>query len=456
MKWLYEEKTSRHSKPAVLDKYFVRRDISPDISLTARSEFEPDSMSADEIASYQRDAIQELVRHTYANSPFYRQKMDSAGVKPEEINGIEDLKRIPLTTKDELRGNPWILLACDKKDISLIQVSTGTTGGEEIYILNTWRDYFLSEIAPGYPILLPVTYGDICLNALPYEMSSAGLSFHKVFMSGCDATVLPAGKGGAYSTPAKTVKMMRDLRPNIAMTTPSWSVSIAEAAEEAGFDISSLQLKKMFLTGEGCSPAFRERVEKMWGTTANFAYGSLECGGIGYECDDHNGYHLCSAHVLVEIIDPETEEVLEPGEIGEIVVTCLLRYDTPLLRYRTKDIGYIDTDPCPCGVQLPRLFLRGRLVDQLDIQGISFSPYYLEEFLMRMPEVGNWYQFSAGTSGESLKIRCELSKGYSASAEMVDSLASRMEYATGLPCEFEIVEKFPRPTAKTIRVAHEG
>jgi phenylacetate-CoA ligase len=455
MSWLYEEKIKRYPKPAILEKYYDRSGMTEASSLAGRPEFRADSMPVREIARYQDEAVRELIGHIYVHSPFYRAKMDAAGVKPDEINSAADLSRLPFTTKDELRGNPWLLLACDKKDIALVQVSTGTTGGEEIYILNTWRDYLLNEIAPGYPRLFTATYGDICLNALPYEMSSAGLSFHKVFMNSCDATVLPAGKGGAYSTPAKTVKMMQDLRPNVAMTTPSWSVSIYEAAAEAGFDISSLQLKEMWLTGEGCSNAFRERVEKMWGTVANFAYGSLECGGIGYECRNHNGYHLCQAHVVIEIIDPETGKVLEPGEIGEIVVTCLLRYDTPLLRYRTKDLGYIDTDTCSCGVELHRLFLRGRLVDQLEIQGISFSPYYLEEFLMRLPEVGNWYQFIEDPTGAGLKIRCELASGYSASEGLADALASRMEYGTGLPCKFEIVDQFPRVTSKAVRVVHE-
>lgn len=455
MSWLYEEKIKRYVKPTVLDKYYDRTGANEAASLAGRPEFEADGMSAQAIAQYQNEAIRELIRHTYAHSPFYRGKMDAIGVLPEHISNISDLGRLPFTTKEELRGNPWILLGCDKKDIALIQASTGTTGGEEIYILQTFRDYLLNELAPGYPRLFTAAYGDICLNALPYEMSSAGLSYHKVFMNSCDATVLPVGKGGAYSTPAKTVKMMHDLHPTVAMTTPSWSISIYEAALEAGFDITSLNLKEMWLTGEGCSNAFRERVEKIWGTVANFAYGSLECGGIGYECRKHDGYHLCQGHVVVEIIDPVTGEVLEPGEIGEIVVTCLLRYDTPLLRYRTKDLGYIDTDTCSCGVELHRLFLRGRLVDQLEVQGISLSPFYLEEFLMRLPEVGNWYQFIESPSGNSLKIRCEVAPGYRISPELADSLASRMEYGTGLPCQFELVEKLPRVSGKTVRVIHE-
>lgn len=431
-------------KPGLSGKYFSRPDF-------------PDSMPLGRLAEFQDESVRAIVTRAYEQSPFYREKMVRAGVGPADIKDLADLKRLPFTTKDELRGNPWALLACDKEDISLVQVSTGTTGGEEIYIMNTWEDYYLYEMSTGYPTLVPVERGDICLNALPYEMSSAGLAFHKTFMDGCRATVIPAGKGGAYSTPAKTIKMMRDLKPTVVITTPSWAITLAEEAVENSFDLAGLRLKKMWLTGEGCSYSFRERVEKIWGATANFYYGSLECGGVGIECDAHSGYHIAHAHVAVEIVDPKTGEVMEPGEIGEIVVTCLLRYDTPILRYRTQDLGYIDPDPCPCGVALPRFFLRGRLVDQLAIRGMSFSPFYLEEFLMRLPEVGNWFQFVVDPAGsDRLRIRAELAAGVHASEELADSLASKMEYGTGLPCQFEIVDRIPRPQGKTVRVVYEA
>jgi phenylacetate-CoA ligase len=442
MNSLFEKKFQKLVKPPVLTKYFS-------------SSIFPDEMSLKTIAEFQKESIKEIVRRAYDRSHFYQEKMKRAGVTPDDIMDLSDLSRLPFLTKDELRGKPWALLTCDKKDVALVQVSTGTTGGEEIYIMNTWEDYYLHELSPGYPKLLPVEKGDICLNALPYEMSSAGLAFHKTFMDGCQATVIPAGKGGAYSTPAKTIKMMRDLQPIVVITTPSWAITLAEAAAENSFDLKSLPLKKIWLTGEGCSPAFRERVEKLWGITANFYYGSLECGGIGVECDAHNGYHIIQAHAIVEIVNPETGEVLEPGEIGEIVVSCPLRYHSPILRYRTMDLGYIDTDPCSCGILLPRLFLRGRMVDQIIVQGVSLSPFYLEEFLMRLPEVGNWYQFVVDSSAsDRLKVRCELSAGVQPSKELAESLASKMEFAIGIPFEFEFVDKLPRPNGKTVRVVH--
>lgn len=440
----FEKRIKQFKKPAVLKKYFTE-EVFPDRNMTFA-----------QIANFQRDTLKEIVKTAYKNCPFYRDKMTAAGVSPRDISELSDISKLPFVTKEELRGDPWKLLTCDKNDVALVSVSTGTTGGEQIYIPYTWRDYYPNEMTPGYPELVPIERGDLCMNALPYEMSSAGLAFHKTFMDACQATVMPAGKGGAYSTPDKTVKVMEDLKPTVAITTPSWAITLAEAAEEAGFEIPSLNLKKMWLTGEGCSPTFRNRVEKIWGATANCYYGSLEVGGIGVECDAHEGYHLLLGHVIVEIIDPETGKVLEPGEIGEIVATCLLRFDTPLIRYRTRDLGYIEPNPCKCGVELPRLFLRGRLVDHLEIQGVSFSPFYFEEFLMRMPEVGNWYQFIVKSKGsDHLKIRAEVAQGVEVSPELAEKLASKMEYGIGIPCEFELVEKIPRTVQKTVRVVWE-
>ncbi|HSN98578.1 MAG TPA: hypothetical protein VLS89_09770, partial [Candidatus Nanopelagicales bacterium] len=167
-----------------------------------------DGLSPEVLAEYQTESLRAIVGKAYERSTFYRAKMERAGVRPEDIGGPRDLGKLPFLTKDELRGDPWRLLSCDRRDIALVQVSTGTTGGEEIYQMYTARDYLVHDLMPRYSRLFPVGPGDVCLNALPYEMSTAGLAFHKTFMDGYGATVIPAGKGGAYSTPEKTVKVM--------------------------------------------------------------------------------------------------------------------------------------------------------------------------------------------------------------------------------------------------------
>ncbi|QRK10778.1 AMP-binding protein [Archangium violaceum] len=443
MRSSFEKRLRNLQTPPVISRYFS-------------GEGQADCMPPETLAWYQREALEAVVRRAYDHSSFYREKMDRAGVSPKDIESLEDITRLPFLTKDELRGKPWLLLTCDKKDVVLMQVSTGTTGGEEIYMAYTWNDYLLNDLSPRYTKLFPVGPGDVCLNALPYEMSTAGLAFHKTFMDGYQSTVIPAGKGGAYSTPKKTLKMVRDLRPNVVVTSPSWSMVLAEEAARGGFDLTSLGIKKMWLTGEGCSPAFRERVEKIWGTTANYFYGSLECGMLGIECDAQSGYHLAQAHVLMEIVDPKTGASLPPGEIGEIVVTALLRYDSPIIRFRTGDLGCLETAPCACGSTLTRFHMKGRAFDQIYFRGKPFSPFFVEEFLMRIPEVGNWFQFVMPASDSArIKIRCELANGVLPSAELASMIANRMEASTGLLFDIELVDYLPRPTAKATRVVRE-
>ncbi|XXX80115.1 AMP-binding protein [Sorangium sp. So ce134] len=428
----------------------------PAISRYLSGADQADSLSPDTLERYQAESLRTIVQRAYRKSSFYRTKMGEAGVAPGDIQKATDLAKLPFLTKDELRGQPFRLLTCDRKDIALIQVSTGTTGGEEIYMAYTWNDYLLYDLAPRYSRLFPVGPGDICLNALPYEMSTAGLAFHKTFMDGYQATVVPAGKGGAYSTPQKTVRTMKDLRPSIVVTSPSWAIALAEEAQRSSFDLTSLRVRKMWLTGEGCSPALRGRIEKMWGTTANFFYGSLECGALGIECDHHDGYHVPAAHVIMEIVDPKTGRVLDPGATGEIVVTGLLRYDSPILRFRTGDLGCLDPAPCPCGVAMPRFRMRGRAFDQIRFQGKEISPILLEEHLMRMPEVGNWFQFVVPSSGQArIKVRCELASGVEPGAPLAQALATRLQAATSLPFDFEFVDEFQRAGVKAVRVVRE-
>lgn len=437
------------------EKLIQEATFPPFVARTFSKAITPDQMSRSRIEAYQEEAIKEVISHAYKNSPFYYEKLTQANIKPEDIKNLKDLEKVPFTTKEDLRQDPWARLACDKKEISLIHVSSGTTGGKEIYTPHTWKEYYLNH-SIIYPRLTPVKREDICFVALPYEMSQSGLNFHNLFIMGHQATSVPVGKGGAYSTPEKTIKLMTNLLPNFIATSPSYAVTLAEAAEEASFDLTSLPLKKMWIVGEGCSPAFRERLEKMWGTTVSFNYGATECGFIARECDCHDGQHITAAHVLVEIVDPETGKVLKPGEIGEVVVSCLLRFDTPLIRYRTQDLGYFDPKPCKCGVTLPRLHLLGRAIDQIHLRGKAYSPLALEDQLMRISEVGNWYQFIVQPEdNEQLTILAEPAPGIDPTPELVQKCTEQLQASIGVPCKLQfVVDKMERPRIKAKRVIY--
>lgn len=409
--------------------------------------------SEDHLEEYRHQSLGNILQHAYQNNAFYRQKMVERTISPEDFDGVESFQKFPFTYKDELRGKPWLLLSVPKKRLSQIHVSTGTTEGEPLFILYTKEDLYRFDLSPKHKTLMPIKSDDVVINTLPYEMSSAGLSFHRVFQHGEDAIVIPTGKGGFYSLPDKTVEIMKWLSSTILITTPSYAMYLWEVAKSMGIEANKeIPLKRMWITGEGCSNSFRKRLEEKWGCKAYFYYGSLECGPLGIECDEQNGYHIPHAHVYLEIIDPQTSEPLAPGQIGEIVVTTLLREGAPIIRYYTGDIGFVEDLPCPCGVTMQRLFLRGRKEDQIILKEGEYSPIYMEEFLMKIPEIGDWFLFVV--KDKRLSIQIEKSYGIELDDETLkEKVKSQFEFGCGVcPADVEIVEKLLRPRGKTIRV----
>lgn len=431
-------KSYRRPLPALVKKYFAGGDEHVD------------TWSPERLFEYHSEALRRIVTHAFQNNLFYRNKFTAAAVMPHSLQYPQDLAKIPFTTKDEIRSKPWVLLSVPKHTVSQIHVSTGTTGGEEIYVPHTWEDLHVNNMSPAMRRLIPVGASDVVVNALPYEMSSSGLAFHRTFQKSYGAMVVPAGKGGYYSTTERTLQASRDLGATVLITTPSYAVMLAEAAQEKGLALSEIPLRFMWLTGEGCSSALRERIERLWGVPAYFYYGSLEAGPIGIECGARSGYHVAGGHVFVEIVDPATGRLLAPGEIGEVVVTELTRVASPLIRYRTGDMGYQEETSCSCGVTLKKLVLRGRSGDQIRIGDKTFGPYYLEQFLMEIPEVGNWYQFVLNS--DRLLIRVEHATNAEPSTKLAGAIASRFEFATGIKAVVEFTSDIPRTGGKTLRV----
>jgi phenylacetate-CoA ligase len=412
-----------------------------------------DAWSPEKLRAYQREALFHMVVHAWDNSPFYRQKFLAAGVQPTTLDLPGDLGRLPFTSKDELRGKPWVLLSVPRHQISQINVSTGTTSGDEIYVPQSWDDIHVRAMAPAMRKLIPVDSTDVVVNALPYEMSSSGLAFHRTFQKSYGALVFPAGKGGFYSTPERTIQAARDLQATVLVTTPSFAVMMAEAARQLDLDLAQIPLRFLWLTGEGCSGALRERIEKTWGHPALFYYGSLEAGPIGIECEARSGYHLTSGHVYVEVVDARTGAPLPAGETGEVVITELTRHAAPLIRYRTEDLGVLDLAPCACGITLPRVQLRGRAVDQVRVGGKSFGPYFLEHLLLQSAEVGDWYQLFP--RGDRLLVKMEAAPGVTPSEATARTIAERLQRSTGVPVQAEFVASIPRHGGKNVRVVRE-
>jgi phenylacetate-CoA ligase len=403
----------------------------------------------DRLRAYHADVLGEVIARAWRDNDYYRARFIAAGIDPDALDLPRDLARVPLLHKDDLRGRPWLLLTVPRDQLSQINISTGTTGGHEIYVPQTWEDLNVRGLEPTLRELVPVGPEDVVVNALPYDMSAAGLAFHRTFQRGRGALVVPAGKGGVYSTPESAVTLAHALGATIVLTGPSYAILMAEAAARLGIDPKALPLRFLWLTGEGCSPALRARIEAAWGCPAYFYYGSLEAGPLGVECAAKRGYHLAAGHVYIEIVDPQTGAPVPPGGIGHVVVTSLTRLGAPLIRYDTQDVASLDEAPCPCGVTIPRLQLRGRAADQLAIRERSYSPYFVEELLMRMPEVSHWYELFPAP--DRLFVRVEPAAGVSASHALRITIENRLETALSLPVSVELAT-IARSSGKVERV----
>lgn len=429
------------NKPQLIEKYFGDQ-TSPIVH------WDPAAVKA-----YQLEAVQNVLTHVFENNPYYRAKLEHNGITPKDIRKLEDLQYIDFTTKDRLKNDPDLILSVPRERIAQVFLSTGTTGGDVVYMMHTWEDLFIRDLAPDLEEIFPMQTTDVVLNALPYEMSSAGLSFHNVAQHCAGACVISAGKGGVYSSPYKTIKAMRDVKANILISSPSYTMFLIDVAEELGYEIGQdLKIEKIWLTGEGCSNSFRKRIEDFWRAPAYFYYGSLECGPLGIECRAQNGYHIAASHIYVEIVDPDTGKLLGPGETGEVVVTTLLKEGSPLIRYKTQDLAYIEDTPCECGAKLQRLFLRGRKGEQIRIDGKEYSPYYIEENLMKLPEVGNNYRFVV--YDDHIVIETEVREPFKNTPGLEETISSRVEYGCGIPNKVKIIDKISYDGGKAVRVIH--
>lgn len=408
-----------------------------------------ETLEREEVKAYHERAVNKLIHYLYENNSFYRAKLEEAGITSASHVDFEEFSKIPFLTKDELREDSKVILT--KKKLAQLCCSTGTTGGKPIYIGHTLDELYSYYFAPKYPSLMERVKNKVVANALPYEMSSSALTFHHEFQHLLNCTILPLGKGGAYSEPKKAIEFMQAWEAEVLVTTPTYAIVLWEAAQEMNIDLTKdLKVSHIFLTGEGSSNSFRKRIELIWGCTSTILYGSLEAMLMGLECDSQSGFHLPDGHLYVEIVDPETNELLDPGQQGEIVITTLLREGMPLLRYRTGDLGFIEESGCACGINLPKLHLRGRSGDQIVLPAGSFSPFYLEDILMQVEGVGNWYRFLV--KGNSLTVEVEPFNDEVDKEYLAQLIEEKLEFYTNSPCTARVVEKVQRNDGKIKRV----
>lgn len=366
-------------------------------------------MDFDERKKLQGERLRATVELEYNNVPAYRKRMDEAGVKPEDINGIEDIVKLPFTQKTDLRDNfPYGLFAADLKDIVRIQGSSGTTGkpivsGYTENDIKVWTEMVARALTAAGG-----TKDDIIQIAYGYGLFTGGLGAHQGATE-IGATVIPMSSGNTQ----RQIIMMKELGATMLCCTPSYATYLAETIHEMGIKPEELKLKSGCFGAEPWTEEMRQHLEDLLDFDALDIYGLTEIGGPGvaFECMEKHGMHINEDHVLAEIIDPITEEPLPDDTPGELVFTTLTKTGVPMIRYRTHDICTLHHGTCACGrttVKMSRI--TGRTDDMLVIRGVNVFPSQIEAVLMGVKETSAHYMLVVDrvNSQDKLTVQVEL------------------------------------------------
>lgn len=338
----------------------------------------------------QSELLVKQVKYAYENVSMYKKKFDDIGLKPEDIKGVDDLKNVPFTVKDDFRENyPFGIFAVSMDKIVRLHASSGTTGkpvvvGYTDYDLKMWEECMARTLVSG-----GVTNKDIVQVTFGYGLFTGGFGAHGGSQR-LGATTIPMSSGNTK----KQIMIMQDFNATVLCCTPSYALQIAETAESMGLDASNLPITKCFLGAEPWTEAMRVEIEARLGVKAYNIFGLTEVlgPGVAYECICQDGMHLNEDFFLAEIVDPKTFEPLPDGEKGELVFTALTKQGVPVLRYRTKDITCIRSAKCACGRTSRKMDrIMGRTDDMLIIRGVNVFPGQIEEVLLRIEGVEPQY-----------------------------------------------------------------
>ncbi len=419
-----------------------------------------ETMPRADIKKYQLQKLREQVKHCYEHSGFYHNKFDAVGLKPEDIKTLDDLKKIPFTIKNDLKDTYPFGMVTTNSEIVEIHASSGTTGNPVIgaYTKNdmaVWQELMARCIytTGGRPQdVIHVAYG--------YGLFTGGLGVHYGAQK-LGAKVVPASGGMTQ----RQIKLMKDLGATILACTPSFAVYLAETMVQEGVDPrKDLKLKRGLFGAEPWSDQIRQRIQNETGIEAYDIYGLTElCGpGVAIECEKHNGLHIWEDHFIVETINPDTGEVLSPGEEGELVFTTLTKTGMPMLRYRTRDISRIQESPCDCGRTHARMMrVTGRSDDMLIIRGVNVFPSQIEYAVMCFSELATQYLIVLDRPAalDTFTVKVELSDKASKDPKvdknaLKSEIQKRIHIVTGISADVEIVKpgELPRTEGKAKRV----
>jgi len=370
-------------------------------------------MSRQDMRNLQGKRLHKIVEYVYHNVPFYRHKLQEAGITPDDIQTVKDIQKLPFTTKQDLRDNyPFGLQAAPQSEIVRVHASSGTTGNPTI-VGYTRKDIGVwSECMSRCLTAFGVTRDDTFSVAYGYGLFTGGLGAH-YGVENLGATVIPTSTGNTE----KHVRLIRDLHITGIACTPSYALHLAEVMENMGIKKQDVHLRVGAFGAEPWTENMRAEIEDRLGLSAFNLYGLSEIMGpcVSYECKEKNHSHICEDHFLPEIINPDSLQPLPYGETGELVFTTLTKEGMPLLRYRTKDLCALLDDPCPCGrtnVRMTRVM--GRSDDMLIIRGINVFPSQVESVILSCEEFEPIYQLIVDRVNnlDQLTVRVELRKEF--------------------------------------------
>jgi phenylacetate-CoA ligase len=420
---------------------------------------EIETMPRADLARLQLERLGQTIRHACANVAVFRHRMELEGLAPEDIRTLDDLRRLPFSTKNDLHDNyPLGMFAVPRVRLVRIHASSGTTTGRPTIVgytrddLETWaalmaRSLYCAGVRPG----------DIVHNAYGYGLFTGGIGVHYgAERLGC--TVVPISGGNT----ARQITMLRDLGADVICSTPSYALRIAELAEHDGVDLRGAPLRLGVFGAEPWTEAMRMELEIRLGITAVDIYGLSEVMGPGVAIECHQarrGMHGWEDHFIFEVVDPQTGEPLAPGAPGELVITTLTRQALPLIRYRTRDITRINPDRCECGRTHLRLAkFAGRTDDMMIIRGVNVYPSQIEEILVGFAGLAPHYQLLIGREGplDILTVEVEATPDAPAESHLHTeaAIAHEIKSRIGVTCEIRVKPPgaIPRSEGKAARV----
>ena len=428
--------------------------------MTMYWEPERECMAREDLEQLQLERLQSTLYRVGTHVPFYRKKFDELKIDYDNFRSLDDLRGLPFTSKQDLRDNyPYGLFAVPLRDVVRIHSSSGTTGLATVvgYTKNDIKNW--SDLAARVLTGAGVTAEDVIQIAFGYGLFTGGFGLH-YGAERLGASVIPISAGNTK----RQIQIMQDFKTTALVCTPSYALIIADTLMEMGINPSGLSLRVGLFGAEPWSEAMRREINEKLGISATDNYGLSEVMGPGVagECQECNGLHINEDHFLLEIIDPETLEPVEPGETGELVITTLTKEAFPMIRYRTRDLTRLMPEPCPCG----RTFMRmerivGRTDDMLIIKGVNVFPIQIEKVLFEIKGTQPHYQIIVDRENHSdtITVLVEVDESIffdemKKQRQMVDHIKGRLASELGISVAIKLVEEktLERSEGKSKRV----